>query len=138
MPPAAKETKTKEEEAEQTVDEKENMEDMPEATPREEATTELTTMFQSHFDTHALTGSMFSLSSKDAFVYYAKDDHIVARLCIPAGFPVVVTTEILSGRKDVNPYKLKHYSESADDRTLVRLFHEAPQEELDMGRTSEF
>ena len=47
-----------------------------------------------------------------------------------------MTTEIFSGRKDVNPYKLKHYSESADDRTLVRFVHEAPRD-IDMGPTSE-
>jgi hypothetical protein len=137
------ETGTKEEDTENTpVD---DMPDLPERVEEtetgteddEKTTADISTMFESHFDTHALSGTMFSLSSKDAYVYYTKDRRIVARLRIPAGFSIVVTTEILSGRKDVNPCKLKHYSESADDRTLVRFIHEAPQDELDMGRTSE-
>jgi hypothetical protein len=48
---------------------------MPELTEKVEETEPgtMTTMFKSHFDTHAISGTMFSLSSKDAFVYYTKE-----------------------------------------------------------------
>jgi hypothetical protein len=113
------------------------MDDMPELAERveetmsgteEKATADMTTMFESHFDTHTHTATTFFLSSKDSFVYYTIDGRIVDRLHISGGLSIVVTTEILSGRKDVNPSKLKHYSESANDRTLVCVVREAPVE----------
>jgi hypothetical protein len=85
-----------------------------------------------HWDTHALPTTFFSLSSQDSFVYYKKDKEVVAQLLIPAGFSIVVTTEIHSGLKTLNPHKLKHYSESTDDRLRFRIVHELPTEGIDM------
>jgi hypothetical protein len=64
---------------------------------------------------------------------------VVARLRIPAGFSIVVTTEIHSGLISLNPYKLKHYSESSHDQLLFRIVHhEVPRDGIDMShRTSE-
>jgi hypothetical protein len=91
-----------------------------------------------HWDTHALSTTFFSLSSKDSFgVNYTIKGKAVARLCIPAGFSIVVTTQIHSGLLSLNPYRVKHCSEIADDRLLLRIVHEVPPGGIDMSRTIE-
>jgi hypothetical protein len=131
--------------AEQTTTaEMEDVADLPELKPRgvesNPGTTVVTTwtsealmsFLGDHWDTHALPTTFFSLSSQDSFVYYKKDKEVVAQLLIPAGFSIVVTTEIHSGLKTLNPHKLKHYSESTDDRLRFRIVHELPTEGIDM------
>ena len=129
--------------AEQTTaaeTETEDVADLPELKPRgvesNPGTTDVTTwtsealmsFLGDHWDTHALPTTFFSLSSQDSFVYYKKDKEVVAQLLIPARFSIVVTTEIHSGLKSLNPHKLKHCSESSDDRLLFRIVHELPRE----------
>jgi hypothetical protein len=137
--------------AEQTTTAKtEDVADLPELMPREEETNPGTTdvitstssslimkFLKEHWETHALPTTFFSLSSQDSFVYYKKDNEVVAQLLIPAGFSIVVTTEIHSGLKSLNPHKLKHYSESADDRLLFRIVHELPRDGIYMDRTGD-
>jgi hypothetical protein len=82
-------------------------------TKEEEAMTNIIRYFESHFDKNTLSATMFSLSSKDAFVYYYTKDGCVVEICqathSTAGFSIVVkTTEIHSGPKDLNGHKLKN------------------------------
>jgi hypothetical protein len=106
----------------------EDMGDLPELTPprgdgtkpRTDVTTwtslALVQFLGDPWDAHALSATFFSLSLKDSFVNYRIKCKVVARLRIPAGFSIVVTTEIHSGLISLNPHNLKHCSESADDR----------------------
>jgi hypothetical protein len=73
----------------------------------------------------------------DSFVCYKLQNKIVAKLHIPAGFSIVVTTEMHSGLLSLNPYKVNHCSGSADDRLLFRIVHEVPPGGINMSRTSE-
>jgi hypothetical protein len=92
-----------------------------------------------HWDTHVLSTTFFSFSSTDSFVYYKLQNKVVTKLHIPAGFSIVVTTEIHSGLLSLNPYRVKHYSESADDRLLFRIVHEVPPTSLARrGRQTRF
>jgi hypothetical protein len=120
----------------------EDMDDFPELQPRGDETKQLdinvTTLTSSelmkflgdHWDTHALSTTFFSFSSTDSFVYYKLQNKIVAKLRIPAGFSIVVTTKIHSGLLSLNPYRVKHCSESAEDdnRLLFRIVHEVPRD----------
>jgi hypothetical protein len=59
---------------------------------KETKTTDVTTW------TSLALAQFFSLSLKEYFLKnYMIDDNVVARLCIPAGFSIVVTNEIHSG-----------------------------------------
>jgi hypothetical protein len=138
--------------AEQTAVETEtkDMGDLPELMPRRDETKsdidvtiqtslELMKFLADHWDTHALSTTFFSLSSKDSSVNYKIKGKkgVVARLRIPAGFSIVATSEIHSGLISLNPHRLKHCSESADDQLLFRIVHQVHAKGLNMSRTSE-
>jgi hypothetical protein len=116
----------------QAVVETEDMGDLPELMPGgDETNSDIVTTHTSldlmkflcdHWDTHALSPTFFSFSLVDSFVYYMLKNKIVAKLRIPAGFSIVVTTEIHSGLLSLNPYTVKHCSESADDRLTTLLY----------------
>jgi hypothetical protein len=124
-----------------------SIDDMPELLDEEETNpgTDVTTwtslelmqFLGDHWDTHALPTTFFSFSANDSYVYYKLQNKIVAKLLIPAGFSIVVTTEIHSGLKTLNPYKLKHCSESSDDRLLFRIVHQVGPEGINMDRSSD-
>ena len=59
---------------------------------------------------------------------------VVAKLRIPAGFSVVVSTEIHSGLIAFNPKRLEHWSETTHDRVMFRIDHKAPIDGLHMDR----
>jgi hypothetical protein len=102
---------------------------LPELTPRgEETKLDIDVTTQTTF---------FSFSAKVSYVYYMINNKVVAKLRIPAGFSIVVTTEIHSGLKTLNPHKLKHCSESSDDRLLFRIVHQVAPEGINMDRSSD-
>lgn len=84
-----------------------------------------------------------SISKGDSWIYYkenseenSKDGKVVAKLRIPAGLSVIVTTEIHSGLVAFNPQGLVHFSQSVEDRVLLRIVHRAPPGGLHMDRDS--
>jgi len=60
---------------------------------------ELMVFLQEHQDSHSLPSWFVSYSAKDSYVYYTLKSKLIARLRIPAGFSIVYTVEIHSGRK---------------------------------------
>ena len=87
---------------------------------------------------HTLTPTLFlSISEGDSWVYYktkGTDGKVVAKLRIPAGFSVVVTSEIHSGLIAFNPEGLEHWFETTHDRVMFRIVHKAPVGGLHMDR----
>jgi hypothetical protein len=83
-----------------------------------------------HMDSHALPTVFLSWSEEDSYVHYSgrmdgdAGKYVdVGRLCIPRGLSLIYTTEIHTGSKNLNPYKLMHHSSSATDRLLFRIVH---------------
>ena len=62
-----------------------------------------------HTDTHSLPTLFFSLSDGESWVHYTKNDEVVAKLSVPAGLNVIVTSEIHSGLKAFNPNGVVHF-----------------------------
>jgi hypothetical protein len=121
--------------------EMEDMGDFPELTPIGDGTKldidvtthtsllELMMFLKDHWDRYALSTTFLKLSSKDSFVNYKikGKKEVVTRLRIPVGFSIVVTTKIHSGLlSSLNSNRLKHCSESVDDRPLFCIVQYGP------------
>ena len=91
---------------------------------------------ESHTDTHSLLTLFFSISDGESWVYYTEKGVVVAKLSLPAGLNVIVTTEIHSGLKAFNPNGVKHFSQSVEDRLLFRIVQKAPPGGLHMDRSN--
>lgn len=92
---------------------------------------------KAHTDTHSLPTLFLSISEGESWVYYktkGKNGKVVAKLRIPAGLSVVVTTEIHSGLIAFNPEGLVHWSDTTHDRVMFRIVHKAPAGGLHMDR----
>ena len=98
------------------------------------AEAEMKPFLKKHMDTHQLPVLFGSISKGASSVNYTKEDKVVAKLIVPAGLSIIVTTEIHSGLKDFNTEGLMHFSETEEDRALFRIVHKAPTGGLYMER----
>ena len=92
---------------------------------------------KAHTDTHSLSTLFLSILEGESWVYYktkGENGKVVAKLRIPAGFSVIVTSEIHSELIAFNPEGLEHWSETTHDRVMFRIVYKAPVGGLHMDR----
>jgi hypothetical protein len=90
-------------------------------------------------DTHSDSSLFASVSKGDAYIYYDLDGIDVARVLVPAGLSIIMTTDIHSGLIIKNPHGLSHRSESEQEshRGLLRLVLEHKTGGMDMALSNE-
>jgi hypothetical protein len=95
--------------------------------------------FLKHMDTHSDSSLFASVSKGDAYIYYDLDGIDVARVLVPAGLSIIMTTDIHSGLIIKNPHGLSHRSESEQEshRGLLRLVLEPKTGGMDMALSNE-
>jgi hypothetical protein len=80
-----------------------------------------------------------TVSKGDAYIYYDLDGIDVARVLVPAGLSIIMTTDIYSGLIIKNPHGLSHRSESEHEshRQLLHLVLEPKTGGMDMALSNE-